>query len=291
MSSFQSSQQQLQPQSNHQLAMTQSMHITSPLPPPPPPPHPVSIASTNNSVNKPSLTFQSCLTQPPKPPERSCSFKDVDNLQQHSEVGCLVGAVVQGIKTPNSTQLQQPQSKRQRSLTNKDSSTFCLKDLPTIPSNTNNCELEEQSFQKLPSARPKSRLFINNANFLENLEENLQSTTIKITSMKLNDINSSSSIDQTCSFNSNLHNANGPSNKISTNFNKFGTMPSSNKLAAKAAAAALPSNNNEDKQSNDSKNSDTIPEFQRVFGHLRKVTKQNNNEVTNSIGNSNINTI
>jgi len=261
--------------------MTQSLHVTSP---------PQLPANNNNILsNKPSLTFQNCLSQPPKPPERSCSFKDVDNLQQQSEAaGCMDAATnASGVKSPNQIQ----QSKRQRSLTNKDSSNFCLKDLPTNLSTISSNELEQQPVQKVSNVRPKSRLFMNNANFLENLEENLQSTTIKITSMKLNDTNTNSSqhaslIDQASFNGSNLVHANGAGNKIQANFNfnKFGTMPSSNKLAAKHSASNSVAKGDE-KQNNDTKKSDAIPEFQRVFGHLRKVTKTNNNETTNSIGN------
>jgi abelson tyrosine-protein kinase 1 len=187
------------------------------------------LSSFQSSHNK------SSLSQPPKPPERSCSFKDVDNLQQQSEAQT---------SPQTSHQQQQQQSKRQRSLTSKE---FSLKDLPSLPS------------QKNLNSRPISRLFMNNSNFLDNLDENLQSTTIKITSMKLNDTA-------------------GVTTKLPTNFSKFGTMPSTNKIAAKQQQQ-------QQKKQQQQSDIDVIPEFQRVFGHLRKVAKSSSNELTNSIDN------
>ena len=284
LSSFQSSlasQLQQQVQQTQQSIMTQSLHATCS----PPPPSVVNNSSahlngTNSgNINKTAITFQqqNAACHPPKPPERSCSFKDVDNLQQQQQLQSQQQqqAESQALKsspTSNPNSLTQQQSKRQRSLTTKDSASFCLKDLRTNlnPVNEPDPQIQQQQQQTQNSTtshknlRPKSRLFPGTANatsFLDNLDENnQQAASIKITSMKLNDSNTTSSpVSQAANVGENMHAIITGKAHPNLSFNKFGTLPSANKIAAaqteNVKAACV----------------DDIPEFQRVFGHLRKV--------------------
>ena len=124
--------------------------------------------------------------------------------------------------------------------------------------------------------------------------------------MKLNEAaalssnaNNKSPVIEQVSFNGSVA-IDGGCNKMnsSLNFNKFGTLPSSNKIMA--AAKATNGHVLAAKQNNDAKKVEQqqtlfaqeaataapIPEFQRVFGHLRKVTKQSNGggDLANSVG-------
>ena len=66
-------------------------------------------------------------TQPPKPPERSCSFKDVDNLQQQQQQQiCLSPPILEYQPLQNT---KTTLSKRQRSMTNKETNIFSMKEL------------------------------------------------------------------------------------------------------------------------------------------------------------------
>lgn len=224
---------------------------------------------TNTFLTKPTATFAPHLNQqPPKPPERSCSFKDVDNLQQQQHQLQQALNEFQILNTNNNTNTQ-PVNKRQRSFTNKDSTAFnCLKDLQQnlnslniISSASSNQIAPVQTNQA--NIRPKSRVFTpnngNNSN-PDDLGDQHQSTTIKITSMKLND-----SVIQP-------PNNGASSSSAKLNPHKFGTIPSSHKLAAMAAKSSQEKQNIEQQQQQPN---EQIPEFQRVFGHLRKVSKQN----------------
>jgi hypothetical protein len=151
---------------------------TNTLPLPPPPPQTKSAAAT-----KPVLTNGILAnSQPPKPPERSCSFKDVDNLQQQQQT-------VESTTTTTTTNNNSQNSKRQRSLTNKEPSGFCLKSLMNavqttpvvVESSVNNSDANQIS------NRPISRHFGNTDSPQQ------QQSNIKITSMKFGNeiINSS----------------------------------------------------------------------------------------------------
>ena len=222
---------------------------------------------TNTFLTKPTATFAPHLNQqPPKPPERSCSFKDVDNLQQQQQQ--LQQALIEFQILNGNTQ---PVNKRQRSFTNKDSTAFnCLKDLqPNL--NSLNIISSASSNQIAPvqtnqtNIRPKSRVFSPNNgtnSTADDAGDQHQSTTIKITSMKLND-----SVIQPPN--------SGASSSAKLNPHKFGTIPSSHKLAAMAAKSSHEKQSSEQQQQQQQQPNEQIPEFQRVFGLLRKVSKQN----------------
>lgn len=169
--------------SSFQSGNQQSNSNTNTLPLPPPPPPQTKSVATAASATKPVLTNGILAnSQPPKPPERSCSFKDVDNLQQQQQT-------VESTTT-TSTNNNSQNSKRQRSLTNKEPSGFCLKSLmnavqttPVVNESVNNSDANQIS------NRPISRHFGNT----DSPQQQQQQSNIKITSMKFGNeiINSS----------------------------------------------------------------------------------------------------
>ena len=87
--------------------------------------HLTSFQTTNPITSKMTCKQQQQIIQPPKPPERSCSFKDVENLQQQQQLNHeLLLNLKQNILTNNTnTSLSSNTNtinKRQRSLTNKE---------------------------------------------------------------------------------------------------------------------------------------------------------------------------
>ncbi len=204
---------------------------------------------------------QQQIIQPPKPPERSCSFKDVENLQQQQQLNNeLLLNLKQNILTTcnnsnnNNNNNNNTINKRQRSLTNKEVVTpFCLKD---IQQNINSLQINDSS--NISKPRPASRVFNTNNTNNTNIDMS-QSAIFKITSMKLNDNTITANILQ------NSTNSISPT-KINNNVNKYGTIPSSSKLAV------INKQNNQVQEEEDNNNSNNVPEFQRVFTHLRKVS-------------------
>lgn len=216
-----------QMRTNNSTASISSLTSTTPQPQQP------IVQLTSFQTSKPSVKhIQLNPVQPPKPPERSCSFKDVENLQQQQLLNTeLLNSLKQNCLVNSTT------SKRQRSLTNKDTTSFSLKELQQ---SINSIQLNETNAHETQvKPRPASRLF------KENGEQ--QQTTIKITSMKVNT--------------NETNNQMSPSKSL---ISKYGTIPSSSKLAAMKT-----SQNQEINQSEEN----SIPEFQRVFSHLRKVTQ------------------
>lgn len=164
--------------SSFQSGNQQSNSNTNTLPLPPPPPQTKSVAT---AATKPVLTNGILAnSQPPKPPERSCSFKDVDNLQQQQQT-------VESTTTTTTNNNSQ-NSKRQRSLTNKEPSGFCLKSLMNAVQTTPVVESVNNSDTNQISNRPISRHFGNTDS-----PQQQQQSNIKITSMKFGNeiINSS----------------------------------------------------------------------------------------------------
>lgn len=131
-----------------------------------------SCTNTSGFVNMNSIMS---MSQPPKPPERSCSFKDVDNLQQQTQQQNMISTNPQtGVilaSTPAVTADTSIQSKRQRSLTTKDPSSFCLKSI----SNGNGVPLEPLISSQL---RPLSRVFNNNTN--TSIEQTIKNAPTKL---------------------------------------------------------------------------------------------------------------
>ena len=168
-------------QSGNQQSNSNTNTNTRPLQPPPPP------QTKSATATKPVLTNGILAnSQPPKPPERSCSFKGVDNLQQQQQTVESTTTT-----TTTTTNNNSQNSKRQRSLTNKEPSGFCLKSLmnavqttPVVES-VNNCDANQIS------NRPISRHFGNTDSPQQQQQQ--QQSNIKITSMKFGNeiINSS----------------------------------------------------------------------------------------------------
>ena len=171
-----------------------------------PPPPPLSVCAV---VKKPQIACPHPQMQPPKPPERSCSFKDVDNLQQQ--------------------QLLDPKVS-----TNK---RFCMNELEQSLNSINTHQHLMDELGSSATNRPKSKLFNCVNNEVASESHPKQSTTIKITAMKLN---------------------NSDEAEQALNANKF-------KLNS---AVKQPSS--------EPQKPVEVPEFQRVFTHLRKVPKTSN---------------
>jgi len=128
------------------------------------------------------------------------------------------------------------------------------------PSQQNHC------LQQKP--RPASRLFNNNSN------DNQQSAaTVKITAMKLNECTEMQS-----------------PGKSSIIVGKYGTIPSSSKLAAVSAKNQASSSPNDlDTPKKQSDDQSEVPEFQRVFSHLRKVSSTSSANSANNNNNKQLN--
>ncbi len=208
--------------------------------------------------------------QPPKPPERSCSFKDVDTLQQQQQMQqqvCASPTIFEPPSPTTNTPTKTPANlytKRQRSLTSKEIPNFsAIKNelqkqqnflneplLPTfqpiLAPNFNN-HFSEQQLPPIPAMtesmiRPKSRVFYSNATQSNgsNETDNHTAATVKITAMNLNE----------------------------TKTDELKALDK--KTALKSETTLIPPE---------------IPEFQRVFSHLRKV----NNDSKTTNGNSSAN--
>jgi len=210
--------------------------------------------------------------QPPKPPERSCSFKDVDTLQQQQKLCFSPTSFEPPVPSPiTNTPTKTPvnlYTKRQRSLTSKEIPNFSaiktelqkqqqnilnessLSNFQPIELKFNNqCNENQQQLPPLPSMtesiiRPKSRIFYSNTS--QNDLEKQTAATVKITSMKLNEPKT----------------------------DEMKLLPSEKKHSSKPETTTiLPPD---------------IPEFQRVFSHLRKVKTTNNNNSTNNSNSSDV---
>ena len=178
--------------------------------------------------------LQSGLNQPPKPPERSCSFKDVDNLQQLP--------IIEPKPLPNTN------GKRQRSLTNKDA--FSMKDIKQSINQSITIANDNHKPMNPGVNRPKSRVF-----------EQTPTEEVKVNDIKIRLNEPITTVNQT----------------EPAKFAKYGTIPSSSKTVK---------NNNDTRTTLEQPE---IPEFQKVFTQLRKVTKIINHEDGSNSSTNNIN--
>jgi len=237
---------------------------------------------------------QQMIHQPPKPPERSCSFKDVDNLQQS------IAANLEQ-QTSLNNQIMSNTNRRQRSLTNKDSSAFSLKDIQQsinlLNSTSNPSQQPQQQPQQVSTTsfngnqhnRPLSRVFSNQQSMslcgessqaqaqIQPQQQQQPAAMVKITSMRL---------DEQTNICNTQH-----------NLNKFGTMPSASKSAKLNGESKKNAHFTVENNGHDKREEEEIPEFQKVFSHLRKVKPKSetddanssnkiNEESTNSINNN-----
>ncbi len=207
---------------------------------------------TLSSFQTSSLATRKNHVPPPRPPERSCSFKDVENLQ-HINLPLSLNAEnkpthVMRIDKDNLINNLSP------NLNAIPSSTSTLSLLSPQNSNVNNINVQKNPFsiQSNHKSRPKSRVFTSNGTSNESYD-----------------------------LNQNSNEENKEQNKTSLNLrqtiniinNKFGTLPSkiSNKNNSKITK------NNEQSNENDLKEEKELNEFQRVFNQLKKQPKEDEN--------------
>lgn len=241
---------------------------------------------TNNISTTPSGSSQPCTRkptfsmQPPKPPERSCSFKDVENLHQQQLGLCTSPPPIPEEFSVNPQAQQQilPTSNSKRQLSSFSLLQNSIREVETPPNNQS-LEQDQDSLADSPVS-------------------NQSSTTIKITSMKLNDddlpmpISPSGNSNRSPSWQQNYSRnmTNNSMHGIDQDSDKFSTLPSS--LKSPGVQKLKPVNKTKAVDQNDQQQivGNEIPEFQRVFSHLRKVSvpekaKQNGNVSSNSTGN------
>ena len=208
----------------------------------------------------------SCWLNPPKPPERSCSFKDVDNLQQQQLIQQTLNTELANLMLSSVSSTPQPPPPPPA---------------PALPTSNNNNKKQRSATtniviaENLAPPRPTSRLFPAPAAITTapvqppppTLNNQQRKKQHKQQQQQQQQQQQHEAIDDAA---------------------KFGTMPIPSKLLLHSTSKKEnnKTNHHHHHQTNEANTNavDQVPEFQRVFSQLKKVstTNNNNNNANNS---------